>query len=73
MRPKKLVRGDNGNNSWQTVENAKDQKLSDSQIKELLEVVKKLEKFFGFPVDVEWTIANNELFILQSRPITTLG
>ena len=70
---KKLARGDNGNNSWQTVENGKDQKLSDSQIKELLEVVKKLEKFFEFPVDVEWTIANNELFILQSRPITTLG
>ena len=70
---KMLSQGKDGNNDWRDIKNGKDQKLSGSQIKELLEVVKKLEKFFGFPVDVEWTYANDELFILQSRSITTLS
>lgn len=51
----------------------KKQILGEKQIKELAETIVKIEKFFGFPVDVEWTFAKTELFILQSRPITTLG
>jgi rifampicin phosphotransferase len=47
--------------------------LDKEQLSELSETIIKLEKYFGFPVDIEWTFANNELFILQSRPITTLG
>lgn len=70
---KKLSQGKNGGNEWQAVKNGDEQKLSDSQIRELVKDVKKLEKNFGFPVDVEWTYANGELFILQSRPITTLS
>jgi pyruvate,water dikinase len=30
------------------------------------------EHLFGTPQDVEWTFAGDELFLLQSRPITTL-
>lgn len=33
----------------------------------------KLEAFFGSPQDVEWCIRGDELLLLQSRPITTLG
>jgi pyruvate,water dikinase len=29
-----------------------------------------LEQEFGSPQDIEWTISNNRLFILQSRPVT---
>ena len=47
--------------------------LSDKQLITLSGAVSRLEKFFGFPVDVEWTFARGKLFILQSRPITTLG
>lgn len=47
--------------------------LSELHIKELNRVVCKMEKFFGTPIDVEWTILKDKLFILQSRPITTLG
>lgn len=32
-----------------------------------------IEKFFGFPQDIEWCVRGNELFILQSRPITSLS
>jgi pyruvate,water dikinase len=31
------------------------------------------EDLFGAPQDVEWTIAEGELYVLQSRPISTLG
>ncbi|MEJ2549121.1 MAG: PEP/pyruvate-binding domain-containing protein [Anaerolineales bacterium] len=33
----------------------------------------KLEKDFGHPQDIEWAFAHGKLFILQSRPITTLN
>ncbi len=46
--------------------------LNESQIKQLTEEVNKLERLFGFPVDIEWSFAGDELLILQSRPITTL-
>jgi rifampicin phosphotransferase len=32
-----------------------------------------LERAFGTPQDIEWAIANRRLYILQSRPITTLS
>ncbi|QEE17975.1 PEP/pyruvate-binding domain-containing protein [Promethearchaeum syntrophicum] len=32
----------------------------------------KIELFLGFPQDIEWAIADGKLFVLQSRPITTL-
>jgi pyruvate, water dikinase len=32
----------------------------------------RLEEFFGKPQDVEWCIREGKLFLLQSRPITTL-
>jgi len=47
--------------------------LSAAQIHELNRVICAMEKFFGLPIDVEWTLVKNKLFILQSRPITTLG
>lgn len=31
------------------------------------------EQVFGAPQDVEWTIAHGEVWLLQSRPISTLG
>jgi pyruvate,water dikinase len=33
----------------------------------------RLEKELGSPQDIEWAIAGGRLYILQSRPITTLG
>lgn len=70
---KKLVQGKNGRNEWRKVAKGDKQKLTKAQIKEVLDQVKKLEKFFGFYVDAEWTYADGKLFILQCRPITNLG
>ncbi len=39
----------------------------------LFELGKRLETDLRAPQDIEWAIANGQLFLLQSRPITTLN
>jgi pyruvate,water dikinase len=48
------------------------QKLSDNQIIEIAKLVTDIANFFGFEVDVEWTISRGKFYILQSRPITII-
>ena len=45
--------------------------LNDEQIRELTETAKKIEQHYGHPQDIEWAISGDELYIVQSRPITT--
>lgn len=45
--------------------------LSDENKDKLINELKRLKTYFDFEIDVEWTIKNWELFILQVRPITT--
>jgi len=47
--------------------------LTDTQISKLAELGKKLEEHFRRPQDIEWSEERGRLFILQTRPITTLG
>jgi phosphoenolpyruvate synthase/pyruvate phosphate dikinase len=47
--------------------------LNDDEIGEIFNHVLKSEKHFGAPQDVEWTFRKERLFILQSRPITTIS
>ena len=48
------------------------QKLSDDQIVEVARLVVDVRNLFDVEVDVEWAIENGKLYILQSRPITTV-
>jgi len=48
------------------------QVLEDEKIIKLADIGKKIEVYFGYPQDIEWCFANNEFYIVQSRPITTL-
>lgn len=49
------------------------QAISDDTVKELTKVAVNIEKHFGSPQDIEWAIDDKEkIWILQSRPITTL-
>jgi len=41
--------------------------------KKSYESVRKIEEFFGYPIDIEWATIGAEIYILQARPITTLG
>jgi phosphoenolpyruvate synthase/pyruvate phosphate dikinase len=49
------------------------QKLSDEHIVQLAEYAERIEEHYGKPMDIEWAVENGEIFILQARPITTLG
>jgi len=46
--------------------------LSDAEIGELVELGKRVEDHYGTPQDVEWAIYDDEIYMLQSRPITTI-
>lgn len=46
--------------------------LTDSQIKKLAELAVKLEEHYGKPQDIEWAEERGRLFLVQTRPITTL-
>ena len=48
------------------------QKLTRSQIIKLAKLCARIEEHYGIPQDIEWALAGDKLYILQSRPITTL-
>ena len=48
------------------------QKLTDEQVLGFARLGKKIEEHYKFPQDIEWAVQKNELYIVQSRPITTL-
>jgi pyruvate,water dikinase len=48
------------------------QVLSDEEISGLSKVVKKIDEHYKKPQDIEWAIERGNIFIVQSRPITTI-
>ncbi|MEW5996513.1 MAG: phosphoenolpyruvate synthase [Candidatus Micrarchaeota archaeon] len=48
------------------------QKMDDAHIVELAKIGKRIEEHYKFPQDIEWAMQKGELYIVQSRPITTL-
>ena len=49
------------------------QVLSDAEVAKLGMYGKIAENHYGIPQDVEWGIVKGTIYILQSRPITTIG
>lgn len=48
------------------------QALTDGQILQLARIGRQIEAHFGQPQDIEWCLADDTFYIVQSRPITTL-
>ncbi len=48
------------------------QALTDEQILRLERMGRKIEEHFGCPQDIEWCLADDTFYVVQSRPITTL-
>ncbi|WP_100489181.1 phosphoenolpyruvate synthase [Sporolactobacillus pectinivorans] len=48
------------------------QVLTDEQILQLERMGRKIEEHFSSPQDIEWCLAEDTFYIVQSRPITTL-
>ncbi|WP_343690757.1 phosphoenolpyruvate synthase [Chitinophaga sp.] len=46
--------------------------LTDEQVISLNDLGRKIEAHFGQPQDIEWCLAGGEIYIVQSRPVTTL-
>ena len=46
--------------------------LNEETIHKIVALLIELEKHFKTPQDIEWAIENNQLFLLQARPITSL-
>ena len=46
--------------------------LTEKDWQAIASLVREVSREFGCPQDIEWAIANNTLYLLQSRPITSL-
>lgn len=46
--------------------------LNTDEIVQLTELGKRIHEHYGFPQDTEWAIESGNVFMVQSRPVTTL-
>lgn len=70
-----VVRNSGGSNEIVRLseEKSQSQVLSRAEIKEVADFAIKLEDHYGKPQDIEFALESGEVYIIQSRPITTLG
>jgi len=71
----KLVKNDSGENVKVVLtpaEQAK-QKITDKDILFIAEIGRRLEEHYKYPQDVEWAKENGAIYIVQTRPVTTMG
>lgn len=47
--------------------------LTEKQVHDIFEMGRKIEQHYGSPQDIEWALSKDRLYLLQARPITTLG
>ncbi len=45
--------------------------VTQSQVLQLTDLIVKIEKIYQKPIDIEWAIADDQISLLQVRPITT--
>lgn len=48
------------------------QKISNKHIIELAKLGRKIHQHYFFPQDIEWAIEKDKVYILQTRPVTTI-
>jgi phosphoenolpyruvate synthase/pyruvate phosphate dikinase len=46
--------------------------ITDDEAVEVARMAERIETHYGSPQDIEWAMASGKLYLLQSRPITTL-
>jgi len=71
----KYVKGANGSTKRADVpkEQQKAQKIEDRFIIEVAAVGRHIEIHYERPMDIEWCIEDNKVYIVQARPITAVG
>jgi len=69
-----MVRSGEGNIQRKVPSSRQDKrKLTDAQAVEVATLGKKLQQHYFFPQDSEWAIENGKLYVVQTRPITTVN
>ncbi|MFH0769648.1 MAG: phosphoenolpyruvate synthase [Chloroflexota bacterium] len=74
----KLIKSDKGKGEEANIkvtltpEEQAQQKISDADIITLAKIGKRLEDHYQFPQDIEWAKEKNQLFIVQTRPVTNI-
>jgi pyruvate,water dikinase len=72
-QPWMLIKMDGKNKKVEIKDEAQgNQKLTDIEIKDLAKECKRIEEHYNFPQDIEYGFEKGNLYIVQSRPITTL-
>ncbi len=46
--------------------------LTDDEVARVAQLGLEIERHYGSPQDIEWSFVGDRVFIVQSRPITTL-
>jgi pyruvate,water dikinase len=65
---------DKETNIWAPIspERQAQQKITNDEIIQLAKLGKQLEDWYQFPQDIEWAKGDKEIFIVQTRPVTTI-
>ncbi len=71
----KIVRGPDGNDKQVDLsdEQADARVLDDAELRRIAELAIATERHNGCPQDTEWAISGGQVYLVQARPITTLG
>lgn len=74
LKEKQLIKEPGGNNKLIDVPKALRERfsLSADQLKELGQLVCRVEEHYKIPMDIEWAFSQGKLYLLQARPITAL-
>ncbi|MBI2103729.1 phosphoenolpyruvate synthase [Candidatus Woesebacteria bacterium] len=69
-----LIRSGENNKESQVLKKLRDkQKITDEEITHLAKIGEKLQRHYYFPQDIEWAKEKGKLYIVQTRPVTTIG
>ncbi|KWX22508.1 phosphoenolpyruvate synthase [Mycolicibacterium wolinskyi] len=71
----KIVRGSDGNDMLVELDHAEAEArvLDDEQLRQIAKLAIATEEHNGCPQDIEWAITAGTVWLVQARPITTLG
>ncbi|MBM7645914.1 phosphoenolpyruvate synthase/pyruvate phosphate dikinase [Scopulibacillus daqui] len=73
LKETKMIPSDEGIETLQTTDAEQGQfSITDRQAKNLAELAIEVEKLYGHPVDIEFGIQDDKIYLLQARPITAI-
>lgn len=73
LKTEQIVSGANGTRVESLAAELADQPcLSESELAQLADLMRRVEAFYGYPQDIEWGIEGDRLWLLQTRPITRI-